>query len=106
MTVAVLFVVFAVHTVFAVYLFRSLTASKSDRGNDESPPGEEGGFGTSEPLKESRNTTDFDPDISAESVVECPVCGVPNATDFQFCRHCVSDLSAGNTQNFGTGPTS
>jgi hypothetical protein len=89
-TVAIVALVVAVHTVFAVYIYRSLSESRSDPATGESADGGPGGFGASDVPGEYEGA-----DRPAEDTVRCPTCGVPNAAEFRFCRRCVSDLSSG-----------
>jgi hypothetical protein len=100
-TVAIVALVVAVHTVFAVYIYRSLSESRSDPATGESADGGPGGFGASDAPGEYEGADRPDAvgpplfDGPAEDTVRCPTCGVPNAAEFRFCRRCVSDLSSG-----------
>ena len=86
---------FIFHLVIIVYLYRSISAK-----NDAEREGANVG-----PLERSTNAMmPSEPSDAAESesgsaastMVSCSVCGAPNDPSFQFCRHCVSDLSSGS----------
>lgn len=44
------------------------------------------------PLDPTRAEADADIDPGADGAVVCPECGTRNATDYEFCRHCVATL--------------
>ncbi|MCQ4333379.1 hypothetical protein KM295_07775 [Natronomonas sp. F2-12] len=83
-----------VHAVFAVYLYRVLSAEPK---KTESTADAVERMGS----KASDETTTMGPGGDTEqggdrSTIPCPVCGVPNDPSFQFCRQCVADLSGGS----------
>jgi hypothetical protein len=77
------------HVAVAAYLYR---AAMSGEGLEALRDAEESGV--------PRSSADgLDADGEA---VGCPVCGTPNDPSYQFCRHCVADLSGGGSP--GGGP--
>lgn len=86
-----------VHAAFAVYLYRSLSAER-ERGENAASATER--FGPTIDATAGETTPESaDSDGSNErSTVSCPTCGTPNDPSFQFCRHCVSDLSSHTLQ--------
>jgi hypothetical protein len=80
-----------VHAVFAVYLYRILSAEPK---GDGSPTDAVEGFSSAASEEASRREQESDHDGADEgSTVPCPTCGARNDPSFQFCRHCVSQLS-------------
>ena len=89
--------VLLVHAVFAVYVYRSLSDSASEpTGESPGRPSRlsaEDSSGSSTP-QDRPESTDSSAGSSVAGTVQCPVCGTPNDPQFQFCRRCVSELSA------------
>ena len=96
--------VLLVHAAFAVYLYRSLSGSATERAGaaaGDDPTGEPSGLPPedrvrSSGLEEPPERPD-DAETSRAGTVQCPICGTPNDPQFRFCRRCVSELS-------GSGP--
>jgi hypothetical protein len=105
-TAAIVLVVFAVHAVFAVYLYRSLIGAESsgteDAGVRESLPD----LGRRDRGADAAASQPADPvEDASERTVSCPTCGARNAPEFRFCRRCVSDLSNATAPSGGRGST-
>jgi hypothetical protein len=82
-----------VHAVFAMYLYRVLSAEREQTEAPTDSVERIGSAATDEPPSAGPQP---DPERSgSRPTVPCPICGTSNDPSFQFCRQCVSDLSGG-----------
>lgn len=102
-TVAIVVLVLAVHTVFSIYLYRMLTDSAADRTLNLNRLGDQNASGDVDSQHDIEDAAISAAGSSSGETVFCPTCGVENATEFQFCRRCVADLSKGYPQGDGHG---
>jgi hypothetical protein len=98
-TAVVVLVVFVIHGVLAVYLYRSLLVGGSPGADCVNARESVPDTGRADRSENAPAATD----VPAERTVRCPTCGVWNAPEFRFCRRCVSDLSKATTSSESHG---
>ncbi len=95
-TALILAIALGFHALFALYFYRRYLFG----GDSEEGPPE--GFDDAEPLINSSEESVND-EPKGRSEIPCPTCGTPNDPSFQFCCHCVADLSDGTPARDSVG---
>lgn len=95
-TALILVIALGFHALFALYFYRRyLLGEDSEEGSPER-------FDDVDSLV-TRPEGSVNDEPKGRSEIPCPTCGTPNDPSFQFCCHCVADLSDGTATRDSVG---